>query len=90
MSTKEHTTIRRARVGRQPVVPAALLLAFVFFTTGVRGQEARVEPGDRVIAPEAGDAADDSGHARDRHRDQRRNVDQGFGHEATRGTALLD
>jgi hypothetical protein len=30
MSTKEHTTIRRARVGRQPVVPAALLLAFVF------------------------------------------------------------
>jgi hypothetical protein len=38
MSTKEHTTIRRARVGRQSVVPAALLLAVVFFTTGARGQ----------------------------------------------------
>jgi hypothetical protein len=58
MKTKEHTTIRRARVGRQPVVPAALLLAFVFFTTGARGQEARVEPGGGAIAPEAGDAAE--------------------------------
>ena len=58
MQTKEHTTIRPARVGRQPVVRAALLLAFVFFTTGAHGQETRVEPGDRVIAPEAGDAAE--------------------------------
>ena len=58
MSTKEHTTIRRARVGRQPVVPAALLLAFLFFTTGARGQEARVEPSDGVTAPEAADAAE--------------------------------
>jgi len=58
MSTKEHTTIRRARAGRHSVVPAALLLAFVFFTTGARGQEARVEPGDGVTAPESGDAAE--------------------------------
>src|ERR1700719_85597 len=57
MSTKEHTTIRRARVGRQPVVPAALLLAFVFFTTVARGQAARVEPGVGGTAPEAGDVA---------------------------------
>ena len=33
-------------------------------------------------AAEAGDATDDSGQARDRHRDQRGNGDQGFGHEA--------
>ena len=58
MRPKEHTTIRRARGGRQPVVSAALLLAFVFFTTGARGQEARVEPGDRVTVPEAGEAAE--------------------------------
>ena len=58
MNTKEHTTIRRSRVGRQPVVPVALLLAFVFFTTGARGQEVRVEPGDGAIASEAGDAAE--------------------------------
>ena len=58
MSKKEHTTIRRARVGRQPVMPAALLLAVVFFTTGARGQEARVEPGNGVTAPGADDAAE--------------------------------
>jgi hypothetical protein len=59
MRAKEHTTIiRSARVGRQPVVPAALLLAFAFFTTGARGQVARVEPSDGVTAPEAGDAAE--------------------------------
>jgi len=58
MSIKEHTTIRRARVGRRPVVAPALLLAFVFFTTAARGQEAPVEPGGGVTAPEAGDASE--------------------------------
>jgi hypothetical protein len=58
MKTKENTTIRSARVGRQPLVALALLLAFVFSTTGARGQEARVERGDGVSAPEAGDAAE--------------------------------
>jgi hypothetical protein len=57
MSRKENTMIRRARGGRQQLVPAALLLAFFIFTTGASGQEARVEPGDGVTAPEGVDAA---------------------------------
>src|SRR5437868_1088618 len=55
MKTKEHTTIRRARVERGA---PALLLAIVFFATAARGQEARVERGDGVTAPEPGDAAE--------------------------------
>ena len=58
MKTKEHTTIRSARVGRQPVVAPALLLAFIFFATASRGQEARVQPGGGVTAPEAGDVSE--------------------------------
>ena len=59
MSTKEHTTIiRSARVGRQPVVAPALLLAFVFFATTARGQEAHVQPGGGATAPEAGDVSE--------------------------------
>jgi hypothetical protein len=39
-------------------MPAALLLAVVFFTNGARAQEARVEPGNGVTAPGADDAAE--------------------------------
>ena len=60
MSTKEHKTIRNARVARQSVVTPALLLAFVFFTTAARGQEARVERGSGVTAPEADDVSEAS------------------------------
>jgi hypothetical protein len=59
VSTKEHTAIRSARVGWQPVVASALLLAFVFFATAARGEEPRVQPGG-VTAPEHGDVADAS------------------------------
>src|SRR5205814_1835169 len=58
MSKKEYRMIRSARVGRQAVVSSALLLAFVFFTTAARGQEARVEPVGGVTAPEADDASE--------------------------------
>src|SRR5688572_5798512 len=54
MSTKEHTTIiRSARVGRQPVVAPALLLAFVSLAIPARGQQTAVRPGGDVTAPEA-------------------------------------
>ena len=57
MSTKEHTTIiRSARIGRQPVVAPALLLAFVSLAIPARGQQTAVQPGG-VTAPEAGDVS---------------------------------
>ena len=55
MKTKEHTTIRSARVGR---VAPGLLLALVFFATAGRGQEAHVPPGGGVTTPEAGDVSE--------------------------------
>jgi hypothetical protein len=58
MSTKEQNTIRSARAGRQPVVAPALLLTFVLFATSARGQEARVQPGGGVTAPEGGDVSE--------------------------------
>ena len=59
MSTKEHTTIiRNARIGRQPFVAPALLLAFVSLAIPARGQQTAVQPGGSITAPEAGDVAD--------------------------------
>jgi hypothetical protein len=58
MKIREHTTIRSARVGQQPVVASALLLAFVFFATAARGQETHVQPAGGVTAPEAGDVSE--------------------------------
>jgi hypothetical protein len=59
MSTRAHTTIiRSARVGRQPIVAPALLLALVCLAIPARGQQAAVQPGAGVPAPEAGDVAE--------------------------------
>jgi hypothetical protein len=58
MTTKERISIRSARAGRQPFVALALLLGHVFFTTAARGQEAHVQPGGGVTAPEAGDVSE--------------------------------
>jgi len=59
ISIKEHTTIiRNTRIGRQPFVAPALLLAFVYLAIPARGQQTAVQPGGSIIAPEAGDVAD--------------------------------
>jgi hypothetical protein len=58
MKTREHTSIRSPRGGRQPVLASALLLASVFFATAARGQEAHVQSGGSVTGPEAGDVSE--------------------------------
>lgn len=59
MSTIEHTTIiRSVRVGWQPVVAPALLLAFISLAIPARGQQTAVQPGGGVTAPEAGDVSE--------------------------------
>jgi hypothetical protein len=59
MSKKEHTIIRSARVGRQPFVAQALLLAFVSLAIPARGQQTAIQPaGGGVTAPEAGDVSE--------------------------------
>jgi hypothetical protein len=59
MRAKEHTTIiRSARVGRQPVVASALLLAFVSLVIPARGQQTTIQSGGGVTAPEAGDVVE--------------------------------
>ncbi|RPJ52293.1 MAG: hypothetical protein EHM23_33060 [Acidobacteria bacterium] len=50
--------IGKKRVGWQPVVAWALLLAFVFFPTAARGEEPRVQPGGGVTAHQSGDVAE--------------------------------
>ena len=57
MSTRQDSTVRRARARRQPVVPPILLLAIAFLTAA-RAQEARVEPdGAAAQADDASEAA---------------------------------